>query len=69
VVCVREGLDSQIVSAIERVLLELHLSDEGRAALEGFEETARFDWFPRGAEQDLDLIVTLLPHVQEDLGQ
>jgi phosphonate transport system substrate-binding protein len=69
VVCVRDSLDPQIISAIERVLLEMHLSEDGRAALEDFEETTRFDRFPRGAEQDLDLIVTLLPHVQEDLGR
>jgi phosphonate transport system substrate-binding protein len=69
VVCVREGLDPQIVVAIERVLLEMHLSEEGRSVLEEFEETARFDRFPRGAEIDLELIVTLLPFVSEDLGQ
>jgi phosphonate transport system substrate-binding protein len=69
VVCVRDGLDPQVVGAIERALLEMHLSEDGQAALGDFEETARFDRFPQSAEEDLALIVTLLPHVQEDLGQ
>ena len=69
VVCVRVGLDPQIVSAIERALLEMHLTEDGQAALADFEETARFDRFPGGVEEDLALIVQLLPHVQEDLGQ
>jgi phosphonate transport system substrate-binding protein len=69
VVCVRKGLEPKVVQAIEKLLLEMHLSDEGRASLEKFEETTRFDRFPGGAEQALALIMTLLPHVQEDLGQ
>jgi phosphonate transport system substrate-binding protein len=69
VVCVRSSLDPRLVQAIANLLLEMHLSDEGRASLEKFEETTRFDRFPGGAEQDLARIMTLLPHVQEDLGQ
>jgi phosphonate transport system substrate-binding protein len=69
VVCVRKNLEPEVVQAIGEVLLEMHLSDEGREALERFEETARFDRFPGGPEADLGIIKTLLPHVQEDLGQ
>jgi len=69
VVCVRNSLDQKVVRAIETLLLEMHLSDEGRASLERFEETTKFDRFPGGANQDLAQITTLLPHVQEDLGQ
>ena len=69
VVCVRKNLDPKVVRAIETLLLEMRLSDEGRASLERFEETTKFDRFPGGAEQDLAHIMTLLPHVQEDLGQ
>lgn len=69
VVCVRKGLEPKVVQAIEKVLLEMHLSDEGRASLERYEMTTRFDRFPGGPDHDLALIVTLLPHVQEDLGQ
>jgi len=69
VVCVRNSLDPSVVHAIENLLLEMHLSDEGRASLERFEETTKFDRFPGGAEQDLARIMTLLPHVREDLGQ
>lgn len=69
VVCVRGGLDPRVVQAIENLLLEMHLSDEGRVSLEKFEETSRFDRFPGGADHDLGYILSLLPHVQEDLGQ
>ena len=69
VVCVRGGLDPRVVQAIENMLLEMHLSDEGRVSLEKFEETSRFDRFPGGADHDLGYILSLLPHVQEDLGQ
>jgi phosphonate transport system substrate-binding protein len=69
VVCVRKNLDPALVQAIGDVLLEMHLSEEGRQALDRFEETARFDRFPGGPEEDLGIINTLLPHVQEDLGQ
>jgi phosphonate transport system substrate-binding protein len=69
VVCVRNGLDSELVKAIQKVLLEMHLDDEGRAALLNFQETLRFDLFPGGADRDLSEIKKLLPHVEEDLGQ
>ena len=69
VVCARKDLDPKVVQAIEDLLLEMHLTDEGRASLEKFEETTRFDRFPGGSDQDLAHILTLLPHVQEDLGQ
>jgi len=69
VVCARKSLDQRVVQAIEDLLLEMHLSDQGRASLERFEETTRFDRFPGGSERDLAHIMTLLPHVQEDLGQ
>jgi phosphonate transport system substrate-binding protein len=69
VVCVRKKLDPTVVQAIGDVLLEMHLSEEGRQALDRFEETARFDRFPGGPEKDLGIIKTFLPHVQEDLGQ
>jgi phosphonate transport system substrate-binding protein len=68
VVSVRNSLDPKVVLAIEGLLLEMHLSDEGRASLDAFEETTRFDRFPGGSENDLAKIVMLLPHVQEDLG-
>jgi len=49
--------------------LELLDDKGGLIALERFEETARFDRFPGGPEHDLEIIMRLLPHVQEDLGQ
>ncbi len=68
VVCARRGLEPKVVRAIEDLLLEMHLDDEGRGALERFEETTRFDRFPGGPDGDLAHILALLPHVQEDLG-
>ena len=50
-------------------MLERHLSEEGRAVLQNFEETVKFDRFPGGPEKDLERIMTLLPYIQEDLGQ
>lgn len=69
VVSARGDLDPTLVQAIEDLLLAMHLNDEGRASLERFEETTKFDRFPGGRDQDLASIVELLPHVQEDLGQ
>lgn len=69
VVCVRNSLEPEVVSAIQRVFLEMHLEAEGRTALLNFEQTSRFDVFPGGPEQDLDEIMQLLTHVEEDLGQ
>jgi phosphonate transport system substrate-binding protein len=69
VVCVRNGLDSELVEAIQEVLLEMHLDDEGRAALLQFQQTSRFDLFPGGVDQDLSEIKKLLTQVEEDLGQ
>jgi phosphonate transport system substrate-binding protein len=69
VVCVRSDLDPRIVRAIEKALLDMNLTEEGRDALQDFEETVKFDRFPGGPEQDLERIMTLLPYIQEDLGQ
>jgi phosphonate transport system substrate-binding protein len=69
VVCVRNGLDSELVKAMQEVLLEMHLDEGGRAALLHFQQTSRFDLFPGGADQDLSEIKKLLPHVEEDFGQ
>ena len=69
VVCFRSGLGSDVIRAVERVLLEMNLTDEGREILANFEGTTKFDRFPNGAEVDLAGIMELLPFVQEDLGQ
>ncbi len=69
VVCVRSSLGPEVIRAIERVLLEMHLTDEGRMILDDFEGTTKFDRFPNGAEQDLAGIMEFLPYVEEDLGQ
>jgi phosphonate transport system substrate-binding protein len=69
VVCVRDSLEPRVVDAIRKVLLEMHLDDEGRNVLLEFQGTTQFDLFPGGADQDLAEIMKLLRHVEEDLGQ
>jgi phosphonate transport system substrate-binding protein len=68
VVCFRSGLGGDLIQAVERVLLAMHLTAEGRRILDDFEGTTKFDRFPNGAEQDLASIMGLLPYVEEDLG-
>jgi ABC-type phosphate/phosphonate transport system substrate-binding protein len=68
-VCARNTLDPDIVSALKALLLDMHLGEDGRAVLLSFEETAKFDEFLGGHERDLEDIMRLLPHVEEDLGQ
>lgn len=69
VVCFRDGLDSQVARAVEEVLLAMENEEEGRAILEEFEGTIRFDRFPGGAEQHLSRVVALMPFVEKDLGR
>jgi phosphonate transport system substrate-binding protein len=69
VVCVRDGLDRQIAKAVEEVLLSMEDDGEGRAALEAFEATIRFDRFPGGTQLHLGPVAALMPYVEEDLGQ
>lgn len=53
VVLVSPDLDVELVAAISAVLVAMDESEAGRAVLETFEETARFDDFPQGIEQGL----------------
>ncbi len=69
VVCARNNLDPDIVNALKALLLDMHIGEDGRAELLSFEETTKFDEFPGGYERDLENIMRLLPHVEEDLGQ
>lgn len=55
-VAVRTGLDPALVTALTRVLTILHGTPTGRAVLEGFDETARFDAL---APDDLAPVVAL----------
>lgn len=53
VAVVRPGLDEDLLAAIIDVLIHMHESEEGQAALEEFDDTARFDEFPEGIEAAL----------------
>ncbi len=66
--CCRADLDPTLADAIVGLLLGMTADDLGRAALREFEETAKFDRFPEGAEQALASVTDLLSYVEEDLG-
>ncbi|MFV2073377.1 MAG: phosphate/phosphite/phosphonate ABC transporter substrate-binding protein [Thermoanaerobaculales bacterium] len=68
VVCFRSGLDPTTAEALERVLITMSDDGEGREVLKAFEDTAKFDRFPNGPENDLDRVNKLLPYVVEDFG-
>lgn len=69
IVCARSTLDPRVKEAVVEVLLGMEGSAEGRAAMEAFENTLRFDLFPNGAEHALDEVIGMLPYVEEDLGR
>ncbi len=68
-VCVRTALDASVIGTLVTVLLGMDEDDEGRAVLQGFEETTKFDRFPNGPDKALETVVALLPFVEEDLGK
>jgi phosphonate transport system substrate-binding protein len=69
VVCARGNLDADVMRAVVGVLLEMDEDPEGRAVLDGFEQTSRFEPFPEGGERALAGVIGLLPYVEEDLGR
>lgn len=68
IVCCRRDLPVELRAAVEGVLLEMHLDERGRQALQRFEETSRFDRFPVEPGQALARVSALLPFVEDDLG-
>lgn len=69
IVCARSSLDPRVKEAIVEVLLAMEGDAEGRAVMEAFENTLRFDLFPNGGEDALDEVIDMLPYVEEDLGR
>lgn len=65
VAVVRPGMDEDLMAAIVDVLLHIHESEEGQAALEEFDDTARFDEFPEGLEAALDRMREMLEVVRQ----
>lgn len=68
-VCARRDLEPAVADAIVAVLLAMEDDGEGRAVLEAYEGTTRFDRLPQGAERALSEVADLLPFVAEDLGE
>jgi len=50
VVAHRADLDPAVVAELERVLMAMDSSEEGRVALKAFQKTTRFDRFPGGVD-------------------
>lgn len=61
----RPGMDPELLEAIKQVLITAHEDDEGRAALEVFDKTARFDEFPEGIDAALNRMRELMEIVQD----
>ncbi len=57
IVAFRSNLDPSIVARVEEILLGLEATDEGRAAMESFENTARFEPF---SQAEFDAIASTL---------
>ncbi len=53
VVLAQPNMDDELLEAVTQALLGADESEEGRAALEAFDETAKFDEFPEGIEEAL----------------
>src|SRR5574341_395658 len=64
VVIVRPGMNPELQAAIIDVLIHMHESEEGQAALEAFNDTARFDEFPEGLEAAVARMHELLDIVE-----
>ena len=69
IVCARRGLDAGLKRAVVGVLLSMDEDAEGRAVLNAFEQTARFEPFPEGGLEALSGVIEMLPFVEDDLGQ
>ena len=69
IVSARGDLDPAVARAIAGVLLSMDEDAEGRAVLNAFEETSRFEPFPRGVEETLAPVMDMLVYVRDDFGQ
>jgi phosphonate transport system substrate-binding protein len=67
VVAHRNGLDPAIVAELERVLIAMETTEEGRKALKAFQKTTRFDRFPAGVEATFAPIQAMLDRLDASL--
>jgi phosphonate transport system substrate-binding protein len=63
----RKGLDRAVVAELERVLIEMATTKEGRQALHEFQGTTRFDRFPAGVEATFAPIQAMLDRLNGSL--
>ena len=64
VVAHRGDLDPAVVAELERVLLAMDTAEDGRAALQAFQKTTRFDRFPGGVEASFAAIHAMLDRIE-----
>jgi phosphate/phosphite/phosphonate ABC transporter binding protein len=67
VVAHRRDLDPAIVARLERVLIAMETTEDGRQALERFQKTTRFDRFPNGVEATFAPIHAMLDRLDASL--
>ena len=67
VVAHRANLAPPIIAELERVLIGMEHDGDGRAALQQFQKTTRFDRFPTGAQATFAPILALLDVLSEEL--
>jgi phosphonate transport system substrate-binding protein len=65
VVAHRPDLDPAVVREVERVLLDMENHPEGRAALQAFQKTTRFDRFPNGVEATFAPILAMIARLDD----
>ena len=58
-------MDETLKDALVAALLDADKEDEGQAALESFQGTAKFDEFPEGIDKALERILELRAIVEE----
>ena len=67
VVAHRAGLAPAVVAELERVLMAMETTEEGRKALKDFQKTTRFDRFPAGVEATFAPIHSMLDRLDASL--
>jgi phosphonate transport system substrate-binding protein len=64
VVVAQSDISPEMLEAIKTIMIDMDKSDEGKAVLEAFSETVKFDDFPQGSEAALERMRELYGVVQ-----